>query len=110
MYQTINVFQFEDAFIKCERQTHFSRDGLSCLYNHLEEYEGSDNKGIELDVIGLCCTYTEYEDFDEFEKEYSDLCEDEDIRNIDDISHHTTLIIIKDYNDKDTGSFIIEQF
>ena len=56
MYQTINVSQFRDAFKDKGRSTQFSYDGLSILYDYLEE--NFDGK-YELDVIELCCEFTE---------------------------------------------------
>ena len=112
MYQLINESQFRDAFKRCERNNHFSYDGSNALYEYLENW-GSDDKGQQLDVIGLCCTYTEYESFDEFKKEYSDTCEDQDIQCVDDIAELTILIKIPDCDydkTRPTGRFIIEQF
>jgi len=68
MYRTINSYEFERAFIEMDRQNHFSKDGLNALYDYLEEYVSTDDKGVELDVIGLCCTWTEYESFEDFKK------------------------------------------
>ena len=58
MKQTINVYQFRDAFQKI-RPDNFSYDGLTILFDYLEEYEEECGIELELDVIGICCDYAE---------------------------------------------------
>ena len=109
MYRTINSYEFERAFIEMDRQNHFSKDGLNALYDYLEEYVSTDDKGVELDVIGLCCTWTEYESFEDFQKEYSN----DEIQTIEDLKNHTTVIMIPDceyIKETPKGRFIISQF
>jgi hypothetical protein len=52
MKQTINKFQFREAFKSMGRQDQFSYDGLGILFDYFEE-------DTELDVIGLCCEFAE---------------------------------------------------
>ena len=56
MIQTINVSDFRDAFRACGRADQFSYEGLSVLFDYLEEFDGGS---YELDVIALCCDYSE---------------------------------------------------
>lgn len=55
MLQTVTKSMFIDAFARL-RPDNFTRDALSALYDYLEEV--SPNQ--ELDVIAICCDYTEY--------------------------------------------------
>jgi hypothetical protein len=55
MIQTINVSGFRDAFRAYGRADNFSYEGLSALFNYLEEVDPD----FELDVIALCCDYAE---------------------------------------------------
>jgi hypothetical protein len=55
MKQTLNKYQFRDAFHAMGRQNQFSYDGLGILFDYLEEMAPDT----ELDVIGLCCEYAE---------------------------------------------------
>lgn len=71
MYQNINCSQFHDAFDRMDRKENFSYEGLNALFDYLEEYEESTGERIELDVIALCCDYTEYSDWDEFTSNYT---------------------------------------
>ena len=98
MIKTINEYDFIDAF-KGMREDNFSYDGLVALYEELEMVENDIGKPIELDVIALCCEYTEYDNLEEFQADYS-----EDYETIEDIQNATTVIMIDD------DSFIIQQF
>lgn len=71
MYQEINLNSFVDAF-KSIRPENFSHNGLTALFNYLIEYEESTDEKIKLDVIALCCTYTEYDSAVEAVKQYKE--------------------------------------
>ena len=58
--QTLNVYQFRDAFRAYGRNDQFSYNGLECLFDYLEEYSDSTGEPFELDVVALCCDF--YED------------------------------------------------
>ena len=99
MIRTINEYDFIDAFHKMGKEENFSRNGLIALYEELKMVENDIGKPIELDVIALCCEFTEYNNLDEFEADYG-----EDYETIEDIQNATTVIMIDD------DSFIIQQF
>ena len=63
-----------------------------------EYYEEAD-KPYELDVIELCCDFTEYDNLEEFNKYYN-----REYENIDDIVDDTILIRV------DNTKFIIQNF
>ena len=98
MIQTINEYQFADAF-KNIRPDNFSYSGLKALYDDLIIYEESSGDPIELDVIALCCDYSEYDSLKDFQEDYGD-----DYESIDEIGQATTVIMIDD------TSFIIQNF
>tara|TARA_R110002096_G_scaffold385996_1_gene579923 strand:- start:7 stop:303 length:297 start_codon:yes stop_codon:yes gene_type:complete len=98
MKQSINMYDFERAFKNFERDN-FSYDGLKALFEYLEEYEEGTGEEIELDVIALCCDYTEYDSLNEYNRDY-----DTKYSEIDAIQDDTTLIKIDD------NSFIIQQY
>ncbi len=70
MKKTVSFYDFERAFKECERDN-FSYDGLKALFDYLEELEESTGEEIELDVIALCCEYTEYDNLRAYNKDYS---------------------------------------
>lgn len=63
MKQTINLYQFRDAFQKI-RPNNFSYHGLGILFEHLTEQENEMEEELELDVIAICCDYTEADMYD----------------------------------------------
>lgn len=58
MYKLINLQDFRDAFVRMGRESVFTYDGLEILYNYLEERYGE--LGLQLDVIDICCKFSEY--------------------------------------------------
>lgn len=100
MKQTISFGQFQDAFYNMDRQNQFSYKGKKALFEYLEEYEDNTGEQIELDIIALCCDFTEYDSLEEFQLEY----DAEDYPDIDAIEYETQVIRIDD------DSFIIQAF
>jgi hypothetical protein len=99
MKQTINKSQFVDAFATMGRENQFTYGGKSALFDYLESTE-EDTGEVELDVIALCCEFTEYENLKEFQGAYSA----DDYTSIGDVEQATTVIRIDDER------FIIQQF
>ena len=78
IYDTVNLNQFERAFIECGRGEQFSKQGFKALFEYL------DNCGVdvELDPISICCEFAELDDedlldskgyygLDDYKKDYS---------------------------------------
>ena len=101
MKQTVNESDFRDAFLVHNRITNFSHAGLGALYEWIAFLEEDTGEEIELDVIALCCDYTEYDDLDEFHESY----DKDEYKTIEDIADKTTVIPIGD-----TGGFIVGNF
>ena len=99
MKTTVNKSQFIDKFKVMNRGDNFSYAGLTALYDYFEELESDTGQEIELDVIALCCEYSEYESLKAFQADYGD-----EYESIKDIEDATTVIKIDD------ESFIIQQF
>ena len=57
--QTVNEYEFRRAF-ETIRPDNFTYEGLGALYEYLEELSEDTGEDIELDVIALCCNFTEY--------------------------------------------------
>ena len=104
MYRTINEYEFEQAFKNMDRDN-FSYDGYRALYEFLDEICSSDDKGFELDVIAICCDFTEYENLKEFQSEYYDDVAGDKFKTIEEIEEETMVIRIED-----SDSFIIQVF
>lgn len=59
MKTTVDFQTFRDTFRAYDRADQFSREGLEMLFDHLEEMERDNGVEAELDVVALCCDYTE---------------------------------------------------
>ena len=109
MKQSVNSYDFERAFITAGRKDQFSYDGLRALFEYLEELEDDSGEEIELDVIALCCDYSEYDSALDCAKDYpfdidEDLDEDEqEEAALEYLRDHTSVI------EFDTG-IIIQSF
>ena len=58
MKTTVSVYDFHQAF-KELRPTNFTYAGLNILYDYFEEYERDTGEELEMDVIAICCDFTE---------------------------------------------------
>lgn len=68
MKQTINVYDFRDAFHRMNRGDNFSYEGLGAIFEYLEECDPD----IELDVIAICCDFSQCS-LKEFKDSYTDV-------------------------------------
>ena len=73
MKQTVNVYSFRDAFHRMDRGNQFSYEALGEIFEYLEEA----NPDMELDVIAICCDFTQCS-LKEFKDSYTDVA----IRNL----------------------------
>jgi len=55
MIQTVNNLDFHNAFNAMDRNNQFSYEALNMLFNYFEEFDPE----MELDVISICCEYSE---------------------------------------------------
>ena len=56
MYQEITQYDFTAEFHRAGRGTQFSHAALLAIYDYLEEI----NPDMELDVVSICCEFSEY--------------------------------------------------
>ena len=111
MKTTLTLSSFVQAFCATGRTEHFSYDGLEALFNYLEELEKDTGEEIELDVIAICCEYTE-STVEEIASDYSiDLSEaegdeDEIASIVEGYLNENTMIVAK----LDNGNFVYAQF
>lgn len=70
MKQTIDLYQFRRAFEFQGRADNFSYEGQKLLFDYLEQLEDDTGETIELDIIALCCGYSE-DTFAEVASSYS---------------------------------------
>lgn len=94
----ITLCEFEQAFNDAGRSNQFSFEGLKTLFNMLEVFEDSTGEQIELDVIALCCEFTEYQSLEELQNSY------DSIKSEECLSDHTF------FGKTDSGGYVIQDF
>lgn len=80
--QTLNKHSFIEAFKQSSRKDQFSYEALEAIFDYLEEYSDSTGEPVEMDIVGICCDWTE-EDWKQVAEDYKiDLedCEDDEAR------------------------------
>jgi len=99
IYKTIDIYDFRRAFADYDRANEFSYDGLDALFDWLDELSADTDTSYELDVIALCCEFTEYSDLAEIKDIYFSTVLD----SIEDLRDYTTVIEFD-------GGIIIQDF
>lgn len=103
LIKRVSFNDFLQEFEKHGRKDQFSYEAKKALYEYLNQISDDLGKPLKLDVIALCCEFTEYESLQEFNNDYS-YSLGHDVDCIDDIYNYTTVIQI------DKNSFIIQDF
>lgn len=86
-----------------DRKYTFSYNGKRALFDYLESYEQDTDEEIEMDIIALCCEYSEYESVLECAQDYQkDITDEKEAREY--LDDHTMVI------DVDGGGVIIQNF
>lgn len=96
MKTTVSRYDFERAFADADRKENFSYEGLSVLFDYLEQYEEDTGQEIELDVIALCCDYSEdtVEDIiSNYSIDVEGMDEDEQIDAVREYLHDNTTLV-----------------
>jgi hypothetical protein len=103
MIKNLSFQNFCDEF--CEiYKNNFSYEGKKALFFYLEEYEEETGTKVICDIISFCCGYSEYSSLEELQKNYTD------ISSMEELKEKTIVIPVLDWNDKETGRFIIQKF
>ena len=90
MKKTINAHEFAAEFKFYNREDNFSHLGLLALYDYFLDYEDSTGEEITLDVIAICCEYSEYASLSALLAEYDNL----NMTTLEDVEDRTTVILI----------------
>jgi len=106
MYQTINEYSFRDAFQQI-RPDNFSYEGLTILFEGLEKYEVDNAEPFELDVISICCDFSESSEA-EIKDYYSNLVSEYDT-DIEGFLHDNTWVL-GSHEVEGVKYFIYQQF
>ena len=97
MIYEINKTEFIEAFSKWhggDYKNNFSYEGLDAMYDYFDEIEE-----YELDMVGICCNYSEYENLAEIQEQYPNIETVEDLRELTEVIEipNTERLIIAGY-------------
>ena len=99
----LSFSRFCDSFSDSYKNN-FSYEGKKALFDYLENYEAETGEEIELDTVALCCEYSEYDNFKDFQAEYSN------IDTLEELQDRTQFIPLHDIEGNESEAFIIQQF
>lgn len=105
MHKRIYLSDFMEAFNDHECDDQFSPAALEALFEFFEELEDETGELVELDVIAICCDFTEYDSpQDCAEDMFLDVegMEDKDIISL--LQEHTIVIPLK------SGGIVIQNY
>ena len=105
MKTTLSLYDFQNVFANSSRSAQFTNEWIEAIFNYLTEYEDSTGTELELDIIAICCDFTEYENLEAFQKEH----DKEDYPDFDSIEDSTTVLYTWNYQDEYTP-FVIQSF
>jgi len=103
LVKTVTFSDFVEEFRNYGREDQFSHEGKKALFDYLNDLSEDTGEHIELDIIGICCDFTEYNSLKDFLDDYGYTIGD--INDIEDIRDYTIVIPITNSN-----SFIIQSF
>ena len=117
MHITVTSAMFADAFRRMGREDQFSREALEALFEYIENYEEDTGSSVELDVVGLCCEFTEYTTAVEAASDYGFTTEleaedYEDVESYEDAKEEEALEWLQDRTEVISfdGGLIIQNF
>jgi len=59
IYTQVTKNSFIDAFKRSSCSTLFSYDALEAIYEYLEDYSQDSGEDVELDIVAICCDWSE---------------------------------------------------
>jgi len=84
MKDTITEHTFTNEMI----EHGFSYEGTKALFKHFEQYEKDCDQQLEFDPIAIRCDFDEYDSLKKVQDNYTD------IKSLEDLRNHTTVIEI----------------
>lgn len=94
-----NGDELRHEFQSYGRGEQFSRWGFDALFKYFDEFSEDIGEDIHLDVIALCCEWSEYDSIEEACDQYGN-----EIQTADDLNDHTLLLFL------DNGGVVVRDF
>ena len=95
--QTVYPCEFKQAFNSI-RPDNFSSEALEAMYEYFDDFSEDIGQPFELDVIGICCEFTEYKSIKDVISNY------DSIEDLEDLRDHTSVIELSN------GGLVIQDF
>lgn len=95
MKETVTEFRFVDAF-QSIRPDNFTRSGLQEMFDYFEQLEEDVGEEFELDVIAICCEWSQYQSLKEYNEDH-----DTDFKDVDELREYTEVIEFENHSWKD---------
>jgi len=89
IYKDLTVSEFIQEFNDI-RPDQFSYRALTALYDYLEERNDEQGTSFHLDVIAICCDFSEYGDIEDVQSNYKEL-------EIEDLEELTVMTIVIEF-------------
>ncbi len=93
MKKQITKDEFINEFLNSDYKDNFTIDGLIALYDWIAEYDYISDTETDLDIIALCCDFSEYKDLNELKSLYSYNQNIQNIQNIDELFRYFNIVI-----------------
>lgn len=96
MKTTVSVYDFREAFRQAGRENQFSYEALGLMFDYFEELEQDIGSEMELDVVAICCDYTEDDAVSiagNYDIDITDMDEDETLEAVQDYLNRNTSVI-----------------
>lgn len=110
--KTFNDNDFINEFKACNRENHFSYEGLRILFESLEQMAQDCGINIEIDVIALCCEYSEDSITDIINNYVIDMTDcDSDDEKIETVEYYLqdNTFVCGSYEDENGATYFIYQ-
>jgi hypothetical protein len=104
MVKVLSYYEFVNEFHSMGRGNQFTNAGLLGLYEMLEQFEDETGEPWVLDVIALCCDYSEYGDALEAADDYTTEQFEDESEALEWLQEKTQVIEL------DNGGVIIQTF
>lgn len=113
---TVDLHLFRSMFANHGRSDDFSYEALEALFDYYDDLDQSCDTDTELDVIAICCDWTEY-DIDDLLSDYGHIVDsyDEDdgqeerlLAILHELEDQTTVVEVSHY--RDDATYLVAAF
>lgn len=111
--KTFDENDFINEFKACNRMDNFSIEGLRILFESLEQTAIDCQVNIEMDVIALCCEYSEdslYDIVSNYDLDITDLADDDLVAEFVEEYLQDNTYVCGSYDDEHDKIFIYQVF